>query len=102
MTKPSPSLPKLPVSLAANPTLSSWVRFSPDGHVKVSPGKVEIGQGIVTALAQIAADELDLDIGRAQMVPASTPPTPNHALTSRSLSVQHSGPPLSHLRPHVL
>ena len=56
--------PNSAVSLAANPKLSSWVRFSADGRVMISPGKVEIGQGIVTALAQIAADELDVDIGR--------------------------------------
>src|SRR3977135_3036005 len=93
MTKPAPSppAPKLPVSLAANPTLSSWLRFSPEGHVKVSPGKVEIGQGIVTALAQIAADELDVDIGRVQMVRASTAASPNEGVTSGSLSVQQSG-----------
>ena len=53
--------PKLPVSLAANPLLSSWIRFSTEGQVLVSPGKVEIGQGIVTTLAQLAADELDID-----------------------------------------
>jgi nicotinate dehydrogenase subunit B len=99
MTKPapSPSSPKLPVSLAANPTLSSWVRFSPEGHVKVSPGKVEIGQGIVTALAQIAADELDLDIGRVQMVRASTAASPNEGVTSGSLSVQQSGRAIRHV-----
>src|SRR6202158_3983850 len=93
MTKPapSPSAPKLPVSLAANPVLSSWVRFSADGRVTVSPGKVEIGQGIVTALAQIAADELDVDIGRVQMVRASTAGSPNEGVTSGSLSVQQSG-----------
>jgi nicotinate dehydrogenase subunit B len=58
MTEPAspPPAPKLPVSLVANPKLASWVRFSADGQVMVSPGKVEIGQGIVTALAQIAAD----------------------------------------------
>jgi nicotinate dehydrogenase subunit B len=93
MTKPapSPSAPKLPVSLAANPMLSSWVRFSPEGHVTVSPGKVEIGQGIVTALAQIAADELDVDIGRVRMVRASTAGSPDEGVTSGSLSVQQSG-----------
>src|SRR5260221_419891 len=95
MTKPAPS--KLPVSLAANPALSSWVRFSPEGHVKVSPGKVEIGQGIVTALAQIAADELDLDIGRVQMVRASTASSPNEGVTSGSLSVQQSGSAIRHV-----
>jgi len=88
---PSPSAPKLPVSLAANPVLSSWVKFSAEGHVTVSPGKVEIGQGIVTALAQIAADELDVDIGRVQMVRASTAASPNEGVTSGSLSVQQSG-----------
>jgi len=91
MTENAPSTPKLPVSLAANPKLSSWVRFSSDGHVAVSPGKVEIGQGIVTALAQIAADELDVDIARVQMVRASTGRSPNEGVTSGSLSVQQSG-----------
>jgi nicotinate dehydrogenase subunit B len=82
---------KLPVSLAANPRLSSWIRFSPEGHVTISPGKVEIGQGIVTALAQIAADELDVDIGRVRMVRATTAGSPNEGVTSGSLSVQQSG-----------
>jgi CO/xanthine dehydrogenase Mo-binding subunit len=71
--------------------LSSWIRFSPEGQVVVSPGKVEIGQGIVTALAQIAADELDVDIGRVRMVRASTAASPNEGVTSGSLSVQQSG-----------
>ncbi len=88
---PSPSAPKLPVSLAANPMLSSWIRISPEGHVTVSPGKVEIGQGIVTALAQIAADELDVELARVQMVRASTAGSPNEGVTSGSLSVQQSG-----------
>jgi nicotinate dehydrogenase subunit B len=82
---------KLPVSLAANPRLSSWVNFAAEGDVMVSPGKVEIGQGIVTALAQIAADELDVDIGRVKMVRASTSASPNEGVTSGSLSIQHSG-----------
>ena len=91
MTETAPSPPKLPVSLAANPVLSSWIRFLPEGQVIVSPGKVEIGQGIVTALAQIAADELDVDIGRVRMVRASTAGSPNEGVTSGSLSVQQSG-----------
>jgi CO/xanthine dehydrogenase Mo-binding subunit len=93
---PSPSAPSLPVSLAANPVLSSWVRFSPDGQVVISPGKVEIGQGIVTALAQIAADELDVEIGRVNMVRASTAGSPNEGVTSGSLSVQQSGHAVRH------
>src|SRR5258706_11945122 len=97
MTKPAPSpAAKLPVSVAANPVLSSWVRFSSGGHVMVSPGKVEIGQGIVTALAQIAADELDVDIGRVQMVRPSTAASPNEGVTSGSLSVQQSGRAIRH------
>jgi nicotinate dehydrogenase subunit B len=95
MTRPTPSS-KMPVSLAANPVLSSWVRFSPDGEVMISPGKVEIGQGIVTALAQIAADELDVDIGRVQMVRPSTAASPNEGVTSGSLSVQQSGRAIRH------
>ena len=57
----------LPTNLGANPRLSRWLRFDAQGFVEVSPGKIEIGQGIVTALAQIAADELDIDISRVRI-----------------------------------
>src|SRR5713101_4263371 len=93
MSSPAPTLP---FSLAANPRLSSWLKFSADGQVTVSPGKVEIGQGIVTALAQIAADELDIDIARVQMVRTSTTASPNEGVTSGSLSIQQSGRALRH------
>lgn len=93
----TPSPPKLPVSLAANPRLSSWLKFSADRQVMVSPGKVEIGQGIVTALAQIAADELDIDISRVQMQRATTTSSPNEGVTSGSLSIQQSGRALRHV-----
>lgn len=95
MSAPSPA-PKLPVSLAANPRLSSWVQFNTEGRVAISPGKVEIGQGIVTALAQIAADELDVEIGRIEMIRASTAASPNEGVTSGSLSIQQSGRALRH------
>jgi CO/xanthine dehydrogenase Mo-binding subunit len=65
--------------------------------VVVSPGKVEIGQGIVTALAQIAADELDIDIGRVRMIRANTAGSPNEGVTSGSLSVQQSGRAVRHV-----
>src|SRR5436305_6038569 len=93
----TPSPPKLPVSLAANPRLSSWLKFSPEGYVTVSPGKVEIGQGIVTALAQIAADELDIDMSRIRMQRPSTASSPDEGVTSGSLSIQHSGRALRHI-----
>ncbi|BBZ96809.1 CO/xanthine dehydrogenase Mo-binding subunit [Bradyrhizobium diazoefficiens] len=93
----TPPAPKLPVSLVTSPRLSSWVRFTGDGRVAISPGKVEIGQGIVTALAQIAADELDVDIGRIEMIRASTATSPNEGVTSGSLSIQQSGRALRHV-----
>ena len=91
MSKAPSSTVSLPASLAATPRLSSWIRFDSEGQVVVSPGKVEIGQGIVTALAQIAADELDIELGRVRMVRASTAGSPNEGVTSGSLSVQQSG-----------
>src|SRR5690349_22314090 len=92
-----PPGPKLPLSLAANPKLSSWVRFTAEGRIAISPGKVEIGQGIVTALAQIAADELDVEITRIEMIRASTAGSPNEGVTSGSLSVQQSGRAVRHV-----
>ena len=52
----------LPPTLAANPRLGDWLRIGSDGTVEVRSGKVELGQGILTALAQMAAEELDVDV----------------------------------------
>jgi nicotinate dehydrogenase subunit B len=81
----------LPASLRSNPSLARWIRFSPDGLVEVTPGKVEIGQGLLTALAQIVADELDVDLRRVRMIPANTARSPNEGVTSGSLSIQQCG-----------
>ena len=64
--------PSLPGSLQTNRMLDGWLRINADGRVTVFTGKVELGQGILTALAQIAADELDvnydrIEIGRAHV-----------------------------------
>ena len=54
-------------------------------------GKVELGQGVLTALAQVAAEELDLDVARVRMVAAVTGVSPDEGYTSGSLSIQYSG-----------
>ena len=81
----------LPQSLKDNPRLAHWVRLERDRTVSITPGKVELGQGIVTALAQIAAEELDVAFERIRMVPAATPTSPNEGVTSGSQSIQESG-----------
>ena len=50
--------------------MEKWIRFEPDRTVRLAVGKVELGQGNVTALAQIAADELDVDLARISVCPA--------------------------------
>jgi nicotinate dehydrogenase subunit B len=87
---------QLPINLKANPRLSSWLRFDPGGFVALSPGKIEIGQGIATALAQIAADELDIALDRIRMIPVTTAASPNEGTTSGSLSVEQSGSAVRH------
>jgi len=81
----------LPPSLAANPRLGDWLRVRPDGFVEVRPGKVELGQGVLTALAQIAAEELDVGLEQVRMVPAATGLSPDEGYTAGSMSVEYSG-----------
>jgi len=81
----------LPGSLNANRMLDAWLRIAPDGTVTIFTGKIELGQGIGTALSQIAADELDVDLERIAVVSGDTALTPNEGQTAGSLSVEHSG-----------
>ncbi|MCB1744216.1 MAG: molybdopterin-dependent oxidoreductase, partial [Gammaproteobacteria bacterium] len=88
--KPSAAL-ELPASLAENPDLDRWVRILPDRSVRIGTGKVEMGQGIVTALCQIAAEELDLPIQSVRMLSGSSAEGPDERYTTASLSVEVSG-----------
>jgi CO/xanthine dehydrogenase Mo-binding subunit len=81
----------LPASLKANPRLGQWLTIGADGSVTVRSGKVELGQGIRTALAQIVAHELDVNIERVRMVSADTAFSPNEGVTAGSLSITDSG-----------
>jgi len=71
--------------------LPQRVRFEADGTVSIATGKVELGQGISTALAQIAADELGVDLSKVRILPASTEYSPDEGVTSGSLSIQDGG-----------
>ena len=84
----------LPKDLAANPVLARWVRVGPDGRIDVRVGKVELGQGILTALAQLAADELDADLADVRMLGADTAEGPDEGVTAGSLSISTCGPAL--------
>jgi nicotinate dehydrogenase subunit B len=81
----------LPASLAANPMLDRWVGIEPDGTIAIRTGKVEIGQGIYTAMAAIAARELGVPLERISVSGGDTALGPDEGLTAGSLSVEVGG-----------
>jgi nicotinate dehydrogenase subunit B len=83
--------PAWPADLAANPRLSSWIRIAADSTIELFIGKVELGQGAVTALAQMAAEELDVPLASLHVVAGATDQCPDQGLTVGSLSVQTGG-----------
>jgi CO/xanthine dehydrogenase Mo-binding subunit len=81
----------IPPALAANPRLDRWIRFDAAGEVTVAFGKTENGQGVMTALAQMAADELDVDFARVRWPEPSTATLPDEGRTVGSMSIETSG-----------
>ncbi len=81
----------LPFSLRNNRRLEGWIRLDPDDTVVVFTGKAELGQGILTALAQIAAEELDVGLDKIRMVSADTSRGPDEQYTFGSQSVEQGG-----------
>jgi CO/xanthine dehydrogenase Mo-binding subunit len=82
----------LPQALVTNPNLSDWVKFDKVGMVvRVHTGKVELGQGITTAIALIAAEELDLRLDQVEVLTGSTNSGPNELMTVGSMSIEGSG-----------
>jgi nicotinate dehydrogenase subunit B len=81
----------LPFSLRNNRGLEGWIRLDPDDTLVVFTGKAELGQGILTALAQIAAEELDVGLDKIRMVSADTSRGPDEQYTFGSQSVEQGG-----------
>ena len=78
-------------SLEKQPNLDQWMSITADGRVIVRSGKVDIGQRISTAMAAIAADELDVALERIEMALVETGVSPDEGVTSGSNSMQDSG-----------
>lgn len=81
----------IPPALAANPRLDRWIRFETPGEVVVAFGKTENGQGVMTALAQMAADELDVAFSRVRLPDPMTGAIPDEGRTVGSMSIETSG-----------
>jgi len=81
----------LPPSLEKTPTPARWVSFRPDRKVGLNVGKVEFGQGIATALTQIAAEELDVMPEQIAITFGDTERAPDEGLTVGSMSIEISG-----------
>ena len=91
-----PVAPDLPGALQDAPFLDSWIRIGADGHCTIFTGKAELGQGIATALLQIAAEELAMPVAALDLVTADTDRTPDEGYTAGSHSLQDSGTAIRH------
>lgn len=87
---PAPMLQELPASIKRHPNIDAWLEVLANGHVRIFTGKLELGQGIGTAIAQVAAEELDLDMNIVEIVLADTARTPNEGYTVGSGSIEQS------------
>ena len=81
----------LPLSIVNNRRMDKWLRFDADRTLHLAVGKVEIGQGVLIALTQIAAEELDIDVGRVNILAGDTADAPDEGSTSSSQSIEVSG-----------
>jgi nicotinate dehydrogenase subunit B len=71
--------------------LDDWLKIEPDGSITAFSGKVELGTGVRTALAQIVAEELDVSFERVHMVMGDTARTPDEGYTAGSMTINSSG-----------
>ena len=73
---------------------NAYLKVGADGRVTCFTGKIEMGQGIITSLAQMLADELDVRLEQVDMVMGDTALCPYDAGTFGSRSTKYFGPPM--------
>ena len=80
-----------PAKTVDKEALDAWLAIGRDGRITVYSGKVDLGTGTRTALAQIAADELDVPFERVEMVMGDTGATPDQWMTGANLTIAQGG-----------
>ena len=83
------AVPHLPGDLQTNRSLSAWIRVNADQTITLLVGKVELGQGILTAVSQVCAEELDVDLSRIRLISGDTRLVPNEGVTAGSFSMPY-------------
>jgi len=73
-----------------NASIDAWLEVLADGRLRVLTGKLELGQGIRTAIAQVAAEELNMEMSQVEVTMAETGRTPNEGYTAGSNSIESS------------
>ncbi len=73
---------------------NAYLKVGPDGRVTCLTGKIEMGQGTITALAMMLADELDVPLASVDMIMGDTAVCPYDAGTFGSRSIKYFGPPM--------
>ena len=86
---------ELPQSLVGADLVESWVRLRPDGCIEALSGKVELGQGLRTAIAQIVAAQLGIPVERVAVRAVATDVSPNERYTAGSRSIEDGGTALA-------
>jgi len=76
---------------SAASSIDSWLVIGRDELVTVFSGKVELGTGVRTALAQIVAEELDVPVDQIRMEMGDTDRTPDQGYTAGSKTIQTAG-----------
>jgi nicotinate dehydrogenase subunit B len=72
--------------------IDTWLAIHADNSATVYIGFAELGQGASTALLQVAAEELDLDMSQLNSVRLDTNVTPNQGGTYSSAAIARGGP----------
>ncbi len=85
----------VPSALRKDPDVQSWIGVRPDGRIEARSGKVELGQGLRTALAQIVASQLGVRVGQVVVCSASTDGAPDERYTAGTRSIEEGGAALA-------
>lgn len=81
--------------VAAHPRVEQWLELAPDGRVLAHTGKIEMGQGIRTAFAQIVATQIGVSVDRVNVLSTRTGRDPDQWFTAGSLSIEDGGSALA-------